>query len=209
MKDKEPKGLLDIFKFGALGFAILILIVYGVESYKNNIKAKSYIMKSILALGDVSYNITTEPIEAWLKVAEEKMPDREKLNTYFKDEIKVEEKLYSDENTTIYLDNIKGDDNSFLRFNFKKKDKVERDKGELVTIGKEIELNEHSYFLSPDITAEVYDRDNNKIEDVTIYRNSLENEDFMVFVRKDTLTNMNWPISFKLNLTEVTYEIKN
>lgn len=208
LKSKEPKSLLDVFKFCALGFAIIIFIVNGIENYRNNMREKNYTMKNVLILADLNYNYATEQIEAWLKVDEKYMPHRDKLNTYFKDEIKVEQKLYSDENTTIYLDNIKGNDNNFLRFNFKKEDKVEIDKGELVTIRKETNYYGDIDFSTYDVVAEVYDRDNKMIETSSIYEESYENENFMLSVKKDILTKSNWPIGFKLNLTKVSYERK-
>lgn len=36
----------------------------------------------------------------------------------------------------------------------------------------------------------------------------LINENFMISVNKEELSNMNWPISFKLTLTKVNYEKK-
>lgn len=206
MRDKKPKSLLTVFMFCAVGLATLLLIANGIERYRNDKREKRSVMTDVLVFTDVHYNYTTEPIESWLKIDEEDMPTREKLNTYFKDEIKVNKKLYSDENTTIYLDNIKGNDNNFLRFNFKKEDKFEEFKGDLVTINKEVKENGHNYFSKG--IAEVYDRDNKMVQNADINTESYENENFTISLNKESLTNMNWPITFKLNLTKVNYERK-
>lgn len=206
MRDKKPKSLLTVFMFCAVSLVVLLLIANGIERYRNDKREKRSVMTDVLVFTDVYYNYTTEPIKSWLKVDEEYMPTREKLNTYFKDEIKVNKKLYSDENTTIYLDNIKGNDNNFLRFNFKKEDKFERYKGDLVTIKKEVKENGRNYFSKG--IVEVYDRDNKMVQNANMDIESYENENFTISLNKESLTNMNWPITFKLNLTKVNYEIK-
>lgn len=208
MKSKEPKSLLDVFKICAVGLAIVFLITKGIEGYRADKKEKESRMLYILTFTDMYYNYKTEPIEAWLKVDENYMPDREKLNTYFKDEIKVNKEVYKDENTTIYLDTIKGDDNSFLRFYFTKEDKVEKNKGELVTITKEIKENEHTMFYSHENSPQVYDKEGKSMGNVSLYNEFGKGEDFIISVKKEDLTNMNWPISFKMNLTKVSYERK-
>jgi len=208
LKNKEPKSLIDVFKIGALGLVFLLLIAKGVEGYRADKREKERRMPYILTFIDTYYNYKTEPIEAWLKVDETYMPDREKLNTYFKDEIKVNKQVYKDENTTIYLDTIKGDDNSFLRFYFTKEDKVEKNRGELVTITKEIKKDDLTFFSDYQNNVHIYDKDNKMVGNVSLYSEFGGKEDFTVSVKKEDLTNMNWPISFKMDLTKVSYEKK-
>jgi hypothetical protein len=205
MQDKEPKSLLEVFKFIGIGLVILFLFASSLEKDRSNKKSE---MHQVLYGTDMYYNITTEPIEACFTVDEKYMPTREKLNTYFKDEIKVKNKVYSDDNTTIYLDNIKGNDNTFLRFNFTKKDKVKLNKGELVTIENTVEIDGRRMFSNYNIIGEVYDKDNKVMNKFRFDAVSSENEDFMISVNKEELSNMNWPISVKLTLTKVSYEKK-
>lgn len=209
MKSKEPKSLLDVFKICAVGLAIVFLITKGIESYRFNKREKERLMLNILTFTDIYYNYKTEPIEAWLKIEESYMPDREKLNTYFKDEIKVNKQVYRDENTTIYIDTIKGNDNTFLRFYFTKEDKVEKNKGELVTITKEIKENEHTMFYNHENMPQVYDKEGKMVGNASLYSEFGKGENFIISVKKEDLTNMNWPISFKMNLTKVSYEKKD
>ncbi|GEM_PF-1420677 len=207
MQDKEPKSLLEVFKFIGIGLAILFLLVSSFERYRSDKKiSKIY---EVLYGADTDYNITTEPIEAYFKIDEKYMPTREKLNTYFKDEIKVKNKVYSDDNTTIYLDDIKGNDNTFLRFNFTKKDKVKLNKGEFVTIGNIMEVDGRRMFSDYNIIGEVYDKENKVVNKCRFDTVSSENENFMISVNKEELSNMDWPISVKLTLTKVNYEKKS
>lgn len=206
MKDKEPKSLLEVFKFIGIGLAILFLLASSFDRYRSDKNSEIF---EVLYGADRNYNITTEPIEAYFKIDEKYMPTREKLNTYFEDEIKVKNKVYSDDNTTIYLDNIKGNDNTFLRFNFTKKDKVKLNKGELVTIGNIMEVDGRRMFSNYNIIGEVYDKDNKVVNKCRFDAVSSQNENFMISVNKEDLSNMNWPISFKLTLTKVTYEKKS
>lgn len=208
LKSKEPKSLIDVFKLGALGLVFLLFIAKGVEGYRADKREKERRMLDILTFTDMYYNYKTEPIEAWLKVDESYMPDREKLNTYFKDEIKVNKEMYKDENTTIYLDTIKGDDNSFLKFYFKKKDKVEKNKGELVTIAKEIKEHDRTFFSDHKNIPQIYDKEGKIIGNVSLYSEFGKSEDFTISVKKENLIKMNWPISFKMDLTKVSYERK-
>jgi len=208
LKSKEPKSLLDVFKIGVVGLVLLLLIAKGVEGYRADKKEKESRMLDILTFTDIYYNYKTEPIEAWFKIEESYMPDREKLNTYFKDEIKVNKQVYKDENTTIYLDAIKGNDNTFLRFYFTKEDKVEKNKGELVTITREIKENEHIMFRNHDNAPQVYDKEGKIMGNASLYSEFGKSENFTISGKKEDLTNMNWPISFKMDLTKVSYERK-
>lgn len=208
MKNKEPKSLIDVFRILLVGLVLLLLITRGIEVYRYNKREKERLMLNILTFTDMYYNYKTEPIEGWIKVDESYMPDREKLNTYFKDEIKVNKQVYKDENTTIYLDTIKGDDNNFLRFNFSKEDKVEKNKGELVTITKEIKENDRTFFSDHNNIPQIYDKDDKLVGNASLYCEYYRNENFIIRVSKEDLTNMKWPISFKLDLTKVSYEKK-
>lgn len=208
LKNKEPKSLIDVFKIGAIGLVFLLLIAKGVEGYRVDRKEKERRMLDILTFTDMYYNYKTEPIEAWLKVDESYMPDREKLNTYFKDEIKVNKEMYKDDNTTIYLDTIKGDDNNFLKFYFKKEDKVEKNKGELVTITREMKENGHTMFYNHENSPQIYDKEGKIMGNVSLYSEFGKSENFTISVKKENLIKMNWPISFKMDLTKVAYERK-
>lgn len=208
MKSKKPKSLIDVFRILTIGILVLLFIVRGVEVYKYNKREKERLMLNILTFTDMYYNYKTEPIEAWLKVDANYMPDKEKLNTYFKDEIKVNKQVYKDENTVIYLDTIKGDDNNFLKFYFKKEDKVEKNKGELVTITKEIKENGRTFFSDHNNIPQIYDKDNKVVGNASLYCEYFINENFIIRVSKEELSNMNWPISFKVDLTKVSYEKK-
>ncbi|WP_291560618.1 MULTISPECIES: hypothetical protein [unclassified Clostridium] len=89
-----------------------------------------------------------------------------KLLSYFNEPIEVKELVYKGNNSEIYLDRIEGNDNNFLRLYFNKKQNINKDKGEFLSIGNnEYSINkDHSLIYDNDKTIKIYDKDNNLVE---------------------------------------------
>lgn len=162
---------------------------------------KETIRKDII--GQMEYRVTkSTPVEITIQIDESYMPKGDKLLNYFNEPIEVKGLVYEGNNSVIYLDRIQGDDNSFLRLYFNKKQDVERDRGEFLSIGNvEYDTNkDHSFISDSNKTITIYDKDNNLVEKNALWLSRIyENEDFIISIKKDVLNKVKYPLTIKIS----------
>jgi hypothetical protein len=170
---------------------------------------KKTIRKNII--DQMEYRITkSTPVEITIQIDESYMPKGDRLLSYFNEPIEVKELVYEGNNSMIYLDKIQGYDNSFLRLYFNKKQNIEKDRGEFLSIGTvEYETNKDlSFIYDYDKSVKVYDRDDKLVEDNALWLSNIrESEDFIISIKKDVLNKVKYPLTVKIsNFNIINYE---
>lgn len=173
---------------------------------------KKTIRKNII--DQMEYRITkSTPVEITIQIDESYMPKGDRLLSYFNEPIEVKELVYEGNNSMIYLDKIQGDDNSFLRLYFEKRENIRKDKGEFLSIENvEYETNKDlSFIYDYDKSVKVYDRDDKLVEDNALWLSNIrESEDFIISIKKDVLNKVKYPLTVKIsNFNIINYEEKH
>ncbi|WP_291578445.1 hypothetical protein [Clostridium sp. UBA6640] len=154
--------------------------------------------------------IKSTPVEITIQIDESYMPKDDKLLSYFNEPIEVKELVYEGNNSEVYLDRIQGDDNSFLRLYFNKKQNIEKDRGEFLSIGTvEYDINkDRSFIYDRNKSVKVYDGDDKLVENNALWLSNIrESEDFIISIKKDVLNKVKYPLTVKiLNFNIINYE---
>lgn len=194
-----------------LSLTALILIVKVGLDFINKEDPKESMRKNILY--QVGYRITeVKPIEVTIQVNGSYMPKDDKLLSYFNEPIEVKELVYEGNNSEIYLDRIEGNDNNFLRLYFEKRQNINKDKGEFLSIGIKHDSidRKYNFIHDHDKSVKVYDKDDKLVEDNVLWISNIrESEDFKISIKKDILNKVKYPLTIKiLGLNIVEYEQK-
>jgi|GEM_PF-3013185 len=189
---------------------LTLILKVGLE-FINKEDTKETIRKNIIS--QMEYKITKSiPVEITIQIDQSYMPKGDKLLNYFNEPIEVKELVYEGNNSMIYLDRIQGDDNSFLRLYFNKKQNIEKDRGEFLSIGNvEYDTNkDHSFIYDHDKSVKVYDKDDKLVEKNALWLSEIyENEDFIISIKKDVLNKVKYPLTIKVSgFNIVEYEQK-
>lgn len=191
-----------------LSLIALILIVKVGLDFINKEDPKESMRKNILY--QVGYRITeVKPIEVTIQVNGSYMPKDDKLLSYLNEPIEVKELVYEGNNSEIYLDRVEGNDNNFLRLYFDKRQNINKDKGEFLSIGTNGDSNYEKYsFFYDDTSVKVYDKDDKLVENNALLLSDIyESEDFKISIKKDILSKVKYPLTMKISgFNVVEYE---